>query len=120
MRRAVVVAGSRRALVDVAERRRERVRGLIGSLPGRGLLLPRTRSVHTFGMRRPIDVVLLDARLRVVHVIRMVPGRILLPRPRVRHVLELDRAPFVAGDALTIVEDQAGQPPSPADPVTTH
>ena len=40
-----------------------RLRGLAGleDLPGdHGLLLPRTRSVHTFGMRFPVDVVFLD------------------------------------------------------------
>jgi uncharacterized membrane protein (UPF0127 family) len=48
----------------------------------------KTNSVHTFGMRFPIDVVLLDRRQRVIAVRRMPPGKLLLPRPRVRFVLE--------------------------------
>jgi uncharacterized membrane protein (UPF0127 family) len=43
----------------VAERRRRRLVGLAGAHglpPGSGLLLPRCRSVHTFGMRFAIDV----------------------------------------------------------------
>lgn len=47
-----------------------RLRGLLGrpaSTPP--LLLAPARSVHTFGMRRPIDVVFLDADLRVVKVV---------------------------------------------------
>ena len=49
-----------------------RLRGLLGRRgPQAPLLLAPARSVHTFGLRRPIDVVFLDAELRVV---RVVPG----------------------------------------------
>ena len=78
--------------VDVPRTRRERRRGLLGrsSLdPGRALLLERCRSVHTVGMRFPIDAVLLDAGFRVLRVIRLRPWRVLAPRPGVRHVLEV-------------------------------
>ena len=73
------------------ETTRERTRGLLDLDLGEneGLLLPRCRSVHTFGMRFVIDVVLLDREWRPVRVIAMRPGRLLLPRPRVRHVLEV-------------------------------
>lgn len=40
-------------------------------------------------MRYPIDVLLLDDGWRVLRVVTMRPGRLLLPRRRVRHVLEL-------------------------------
>jgi uncharacterized protein len=49
-----------------------RLRGLLGSseLPeGEGLLLPRTRSIHTHFMRFPIDAVFLDDGLRVVSIV---------------------------------------------------
>jgi hypothetical protein len=52
------------------------------------MLFRRCRSVHTFGMRRPIAVVTLDAGLQVLAVIVMPPRRLLLPRRRVRHILE--------------------------------
>jgi uncharacterized protein len=48
-----------------------RLRGLAGvaSLPaGTGLHIPRTRSVHTFGMRFALDLVWLDADGRVVRI----------------------------------------------------
>jgi hypothetical protein len=71
--------------------RADRRRGLLGR-DGLGddeaLLLRRCRSVHTFGMRFTIDVVLLDAAMRPLRVITMRSGRLLLPRPRVRHILE--------------------------------
>lgn len=79
--------------VRIPETRRERRRGLLALAlsPGEGLLLRRCRSVHTFGMRVAIDAVLLDGRFRVATVVPMEPGRILLPRPGVRHILEVPR-----------------------------
>ena len=53
-----------------------RLRGLLGRAglaPGEGLLLPRTRSIHTHFMRFPIDVVFLDADERVVRIVPSLP-----------------------------------------------
>ncbi len=78
-------------LVQVPTDLRERMRGLRGRdrmEPCRAFLIPRTRSIHTFGMRFPITLALLDARLRVVAVLTVGPARIVMPRPGVRHVLE--------------------------------
>jgi uncharacterized membrane protein (UPF0127 family) len=93
--RAETLVGDRgsRLSVLVAETRRERMRGLLGSAPldaGTGLLLRRTRSVHTVGMRRTLTVALLDRELRVLAVLRVRPNRVVPPRRGVRHVLELD------------------------------
>jgi uncharacterized membrane protein (UPF0127 family) len=87
-----------------ADTRRERMRGLLGSSPDRALLLRGTRSIHTFGMRYPIDAMLLDADLRVVEVVHLEPRRLLRPRRDVRHVLEVPApAPAIrAGDAIRI------------------
>jgi uncharacterized protein len=79
-------------IVDVPETRRERVRGLLGRStlrPDEGFLFEHCRSVHTFGMRFAIDAVLLDRHGRVVAIVRLPPGRVLLPRPRVRHIMEV-------------------------------
>jgi uncharacterized membrane protein (UPF0127 family) len=40
---------------------------------GAGILIPRCRSVHTFGMRFPLDLLFLDAEGRVVELRRAVP-----------------------------------------------
>jgi uncharacterized membrane protein (UPF0127 family) len=63
--------------VRVAATARARLLGLAGLRAGPpcGLLLPRTRSVHTFGMRFPLDLVWLDARGRVVRIDLDVPPR---------------------------------------------
>jgi len=47
--------------------------GLRSLPPGVGLLLPRTRSVHTAGMRFALDLLWLDRAGRVVRVDRGVP-----------------------------------------------
>jgi uncharacterized membrane protein (UPF0127 family) len=78
--------------VPVAATRRARLLGL--SLLGRraagaGLLIPGCRSVHTFGMRFPLDLVFLDFNLRPMSRRRAVPaGRIAFER-HAQAVLEL-------------------------------
>jgi hypothetical protein len=106
----------------IPQTRRQRaqgLRGLAGLEPDRAMLIPNASSVHTFGMRFPILVARLDSKLRVVRVDRLRPGRLLLPHRAGRHVLEGSIELDVrVGDMLRTV--QAGQPPSPAAPVTTH
>jgi uncharacterized membrane protein (UPF0127 family) len=76
----------------VALSRRARLLGLAlldRHAAGTGLLVPGCRSVHTFGMRFPLDLVFLDHELRQVSLRRSVPpGRIALER-RAKAVLEL-------------------------------
>lgn len=81
--------------VEIAARRAERRRGLLGRVGIDGaLLLPATRSVHTVGMSFPIEVALCSADLEVLAVARLVPGRLTRPRRRVRHVLEAEPGTF--------------------------
>jgi uncharacterized protein len=56
---------------------------------GPGLLLPRSRSVHTFGMRFPLDLIFLDERQRVLEVRRDVPPGRVVRCPRASAVLEM-------------------------------
>ena len=56
---------------------------------GRGLLIPRCRSVHTFGMRFPLDLVFLDGGDRVVELHRGVPPGRFIRCPAAMAVLEL-------------------------------
>lgn len=61
----------------VASRPWTRLRGLLGRsglAAGEGMLFPRTGSVHTMFMRFPIDIVFLDADLRVLSVREAVPA----------------------------------------------
>ena len=52
------------------------------------LLIPNCRSVHTFGMRFPIDVTFLDERGRPIRTERSVPPRRVLNERRAVAVLE--------------------------------
>jgi uncharacterized protein len=78
--------------VPVALSRRARVLGLAlldRRSAGAGLLLPGCRSVHTFGMRFPLDLIFLDLELHQVSMRRAVPpGRIVFER-QAKAVLEL-------------------------------
>ncbi|MFF8906828.1 DUF192 domain-containing protein [Streptomyces olivaceoviridis] len=77
--------------LEIAASYRARTKGLLGRDTVDGaLLLSPASGVHTFGMRIPIDVAYLDRRLTVIAVRTMRPGRLGLPRPRARHVLEAE------------------------------
>lgn len=89
--RTLTVDGRAVAPVEIAGTPRTRRRGLLGrdGITGAMLLTP-CNSVHTIGMRFPIDVAYLDAALRVLTVRTMPTGRVGLPRLRARHVLEAE------------------------------
>jgi uncharacterized protein len=59
---------------------------------GEGLLIPRCRSVHTFGMRFPIDVVFLDDDRAPLAVCPAVPPNRVVADRRAAAVLEVPAA----------------------------
>ena len=59
----------------VATSLRRRLIGLAFAPPGGALQIPGCRSVHTFGMRYPLDLVWLDAEGAVLRIDRCVPPR---------------------------------------------
>jgi len=73
----------------------QRFRGLLGrdGLDGALLLRP-ARSVHTLGMRFPIDVAYCDQDLVVLNVVSMGRHRLGLPRLRARSVVEAQAGAF--------------------------
>jgi uncharacterized membrane protein (UPF0127 family) len=74
-----------------AERRAERMKGLarLDALPaGYALHLPRCRSVHTFTMRFPLDLIWLDGDGRAVRIDRAVPPSRVKLCLRARSVVE--------------------------------
>jgi uncharacterized membrane protein (UPF0127 family) len=78
--RALVAETFRARLLGLAFLPRERAPS--------ALLIPRCRSVHTFGMRFPIDVVFLDARGRELGRAEAVRPRRLVSRRGAAAVLE--------------------------------
>ena len=83
------------ASLEIAESRRDRRRGLLGrdGIEGAILLRP-ARSVHTVGMRFPLDVAFCDADLRVVRVVRMPRHRVSRLVWRSRAVIEAEAGAF--------------------------
>lgn len=63
---------------------------------GSGLLIPRCSSVHTFGMRFPLDLFFLDEGGALVAVHRRVPPRRLVYARNAASVLEV---PSAAGES---------------------
>ena len=83
------------ASLEVADERRARRRGLLGrdSVEGALLLVP-ARSVHTLGMRFPIDVAWLDGELTVLRTARLGRNRLSRPVLGARCVLEAEAGSF--------------------------
>ena len=77
--------------VAEADTRAARMKGLArldDMPPGTALHIPRCRSVHTFTMRFPLDLIWLDKAGRVVRVDPQVPPRRLRSCLRARSVVE--------------------------------
>lgn len=83
------------ASLEIASSRRERRKGLSGREGIEGaLLLERTRSVHSFGMRFPIDVAHCDADMRVLRVTTMRANRVGCVVLGARAVIEAEAGSF--------------------------
>jgi hypothetical protein len=96
------------ATLEVADSFADRVRGLLGrdGIDG-ALLLHPARSVHTLGMRFPIDVAFCDPDLVVITTRCLERHRVCLPRVRARSVVEAEAGAFErwhlrVGDQLEI------------------
>lgn len=96
------------ASVEVADSPRARRRGLLGRDGIEGALLLRpAKSVHTIGMRFPLDVAWCDRDLVVLRVARVPRNRITRPVARAAAVLEAEAGSFArweltAGDQLEL------------------
>ena len=96
------------ASLEVAGSRRARSRGLLGRDGVDGALLLRPcRSVHTVGMRFPIDVAFCDDELRVLRVVTMPRHRLSRLVWRSRAVIEAEAGAFARwglrpGDQLEV------------------
>ena len=77
--------------LEVPETHVERTRGLLGRTeldPSHALVLARCSSVHTIGMRFPIDVIAFDRDWSLVDIRTIPPGCMAWPRRGVRNVVE--------------------------------
>lgn len=96
------------ATLEVATSPRARGRGLLGRDGIEGaLLLEPARSIHTIGMRFPIDVAFVDRQMVVVKALTMKPWRLGLPVPKAHAVIEAEAGAFgswrlAIGDQLEV------------------
>ena len=83
------------ASLEVAGTAKRRARGLLGrdGIDG-ALLIPKTRSVHSFGMRFDLDVAFLDGDDRVIKVVALRRGRVTMPVWSARSVVEAEAGSF--------------------------
>jgi uncharacterized protein len=83
------------AAVDVASSFGARLKGLLGRDGIEGALLLRpAKSVHTVGMRFPIDVAFCDRELVVLDMVMLRPHRMSRPRRRCKVVIEAEAGAF--------------------------
>ena len=83
------------ATLEVARTTRAKLRGLLGRDGVEGaLMIPKAKSVHTVGMRFPIDVAFCDRDMRVIAVVCMHRHRLGRPRLRARCVIEAEAGAF--------------------------
>ena len=92
-----------------------RAKGLLGTdrLPeDEALVFPECHSIHTIGMRFPIDVIFVDQRWRVVALRpQLRPGRLVFPVWGAWGVVEmapgtLERVPLQVGDQLNLLPSE--------------
>jgi uncharacterized membrane protein (UPF0127 family) len=83
------------ASLEVADTRAARRKGLLGrdGIDGALLLRP-ARSVHSLGMRFPLDVAWCDRELEVLRVARLSPHRLTRSVLRAHAVLEAEAGSF--------------------------
>jgi uncharacterized membrane protein (UPF0127 family) len=83
------------AAAEIADSYTERLRGLIARRAYDGaMLLPRTRSIHSFGVRFPLDVAFLDRHMTVLATVRLRTWSVTLPRMKASQVLEARAGSF--------------------------
>ena len=83
------------ATLERADTVRQRALGLLGKASYDGaLLLEKTRSVHTMGMRFPIDVAFCDDDLKVLRIVTVPAHRVTRPERKASCAIETEAGRF--------------------------
>lgn len=102
------------ASLERAESMRARAVGLLGRRELEGaLLIERTKSVHTLGMKFPIDVAFCDEEMRVIRIVTLPKHRVTKFERNAKCVVETEAGRFRhwqinAGDQLEVRGDLDG------------
>ncbi len=98
------------ASLEVPQGRKARGRGLLGRDHFSGaMLIQRTRSVHSVGMRFDLDIAVLDSDGVVIKTLRLRPHRLTAPMIHAHSIVEAEAGAFGSwelkiGDQLEIRE----------------
>lgn len=98
------------AALEVASARKDRMRGLLGRDGIDGALLIRPgKSVHSFGMRFPLDVAFCDRNMVVLRTVCLPPNRLTRLSFRCSNIIEAEMGAFERwklrpGDQLEVRE----------------
>ena len=88
-RRSTASAAGFGADIEIASTLRSRLRGLLGKrATRRPLLITPCQDIHTFGMKKPIDVAFFDKRGCCIYAERKVGRRRRIRQPRAVSVME--------------------------------
>jgi uncharacterized membrane protein (UPF0127 family) len=83
----------------------QQTKGLLGTTKAHPLLLKTRWGIHTFGMKYPIDIVVLDKENKVVKIKeKLQPNHFFVWNPKYNRILELPKG-FV-GEKKIMQEDQ--------------
>ena len=81
--------------LNIADTAAARRRGLIGQTEiETPLLIDSCKWIHTFGVKRPLDVAYLDAMMQVIKIQQIKPLRVAVPVFGASHVLEASAGTF--------------------------
>ncbi len=88
---------------------REKIKGLMFSNKAYPVLIEARFGIHTFFLKFPIDVLILDKSNKVVRIKKLKPNRILIWNPKYAQVIELPSGRITEkqikiGDLVTIQE----------------
>lgn len=86
--------------------------GLIGAMEAYPVYFQTRWGIHTFGMKFPIDVIILDDTYHVVQTrIALLPSRVFVWNPKYHHVIELpanslSKQHILIGEKIQILSQQ--------------
>ena len=81
--------------LNIAETAASRRRGLICQTEiYTPLFIDSCKWIHTFGVKRPLDVAYLDAKMQVIKIQKIKPLRLAMPVLKAKHVLEASAGTF--------------------------
>lgn len=76
--------------IDIADNFKKRLFGLMGKKNiKKGVFFPKTRSIHTFFMKEPIDVIMIDKNNCVIYYQKNMPKNKILIKKKAYHTIEL-------------------------------